>query len=97
MNDVVRLAVRIGDSPTTRTFRGRFAQTLDLLVRNGSDGLTSLESPGVRLSHYVHVLRRDGVPIETQGERHSGSYAGRHGRYRLTAPVTVIERETAHG
>lgn len=98
MNDVVRLAVRIGDSPTTRTFRGRFAQTLDLLVENGPAGLSSLESPGVRLSHYVFRLRREGVPIETEDERHAGPYCGRHGRYRLTAPVVVIEREVAnHG
>jgi hypothetical protein len=94
MNDVIRLTVRVGDSPV-KTFRGRFAQTLALLIENGPAGLSSPESPGVRLSHYVFRLRRDGVPIETQDERHSGSYAGRHGRYRLTAPVEVIEREVA--
>ncbi len=95
MADVVQITVRIGDSPVVKRFTGRFAQTLDLLVERGSEGLTSLESPGVRLSHYVFRLRRDGVPIETQDERHSGPFAGRHGRYRLTAPVTVIEREVA--
>jgi len=95
-NDIILMRVRIGDAPV-KTFRGRFAQTLALLVDNGPAGLSSLESPGVRLSHYVFRLRRDGVPIETQDERHSGPFAGRHGRYRLTAPVTVIEREMANG
>ena len=97
MHDVIRIAVKLNGDGPVKTFRGRFAQTLSLLVENGSAGLSSLESPGVRLSHYIFRLRRDGVPIETQDERHSGPYKGRHGRYRLAAPVEVVERELARG
>lgn len=96
MNEVIQIKVRVGDGPVKK-FRGRFAQTLALLIENGPAGLSSLESPGVRLSHYVFRLRRDGVPIETHDERHSGPYKGRHGRYRLAAPVEVIDQEVAHG
>jgi hypothetical protein len=83
------------DGGAPKTFKGRFAQTLDLLLQNGEDGLSSLESPGIRLSHYVFVLRREGVDIVTDDERHAGPYAGCHARYKLTSPVEVISREFA--
>jgi hypothetical protein len=97
MRDVIRISVRVGDSPV-KTFRGRFAQTLALLIENGPAGLSSLESPGVRLSHYVFRLRRDGVPIETEDERHSGPYS-RAATGGIGSPPrsTVIERELANG
>ncbi|MBA3903521.1 MAG: hypothetical protein C0522_07600 [Rhodocyclaceae bacterium] len=85
------MVVRIGDNPTPRTFAGRFAWTLNELVQAGPKGITSLENPAPRISHYIMILRRAGVNISTEDERHPGSFSGRHGRYRLEVPVTVLE------
>jgi hypothetical protein len=82
-----------GDDPLRREREatGRFAWALLQLHRAGDAGITSLTNPAPRLSHYVHVLRRDGVGISTMPEEHGGAFAGRHGRYRLTTPIEVIE------
>ena len=39
------------------------------------------------------ILRRSGVTITTEDERHAGAFGGTHGRYRLAVPVTVLEVE----
>lgn len=63
---------------------GRFAWTLRQLIEAGRKGITSLERPAPRLSHYIYILRRDhGLAIETRPEQHDGPYPGRHGRYIL--------------
>ena len=96
MADIIEVKVRIGDvSAPVRTFRGRFAWTLANLIEAGERGVTTLERPAPRWSHYIFRLRRDGVPIQTIEERHGGNYAGRHGRYRLTAPVFLVEERRA--
>jgi len=86
------LKVRIGGPEgEVRAFRGRFAWTLDKLIAAGETGITSLQNPAPRLSHYIFVLRKSGLVIDTQDERHHGDFAGTHGRYRLRTPVTVLE------
>jgi hypothetical protein len=84
---------RVSDDPhrREREVTGRFAWALLQLHRAGEAGITSLENPAPRLSHYIHILRRDGLNITTEYEDHGGAFAGRHGRYRLTTPIGVIE------
>lgn len=72
---------------------GREAETLLTLISAGPHGFTSLEGFragwAVRLSAYIHDLRRLGVPIETTREPHDG---GQHARYHLAVPVEVVWR-----
>jgi hypothetical protein len=70
---------------------GREAWMLDLLMTRGDKGVTTIEVPGARMSHYVMKLRRMGLVIETVDERHSGPFAGSHGRYLLRSPITVLK------
>ena len=95
--DVTRIVARIGDSPDApvREFSGRCAWMLNELVKAGARGVTTLEMPAPRVSHYIFRLRRDGVAIETRRENHSGAYSGNHGRFILAVPVAVLEIERA--
>jgi hypothetical protein len=70
---------------------GREAWMLDLLKTRGDKGVTTIEVPGARMSHYVMKLRRMGLDIDTVDERHSGPFAGSHGRYLLRSPITVLK------
>jgi hypothetical protein len=69
----------------------RIAWMLDLLKTRGDKGVTTIEVPGARMSHYVMMLRRLGLVIETADERHSGPFSGSHGRYILRSPITVLK------
>jgi hypothetical protein len=73
--------------------RGRESWALSQLIIAGPRGLTVLERPAPRWSHYIYLLRRRGLVIETIDERHGGVYPGRHGRYRLLTPVKVVAFE----
>lgn len=73
-----------------KTFSGRFGWSLEELVNAGNRGITPIERPAPRWSHYVFRLRRRGVRIETIPERHGGRYSGRHGRYRLKSEVRIL-------
>ena len=96
MSAVKKLTVRIGTpAGPMKTFEGRFAWTLLRLIEAGERGVTPIDWPAPRWSHYVFVLRREGLAIETIEERHAGPYAGRHGRYVLRTPVGIIERRDA--
>jgi hypothetical protein len=79
-----------GDAVTTKTFTGREAQTLALLLDVGDDGLTSGEAPGGwarRTAAYVHNLKKAGLDIETLREVLSrDTWVG---RYVLRTPVRV--------
>jgi hypothetical protein len=70
---------------------GREAFALDALVRAGAAGCTPLHNPAPRWSDYIFKLRHRGISIETMQERHSGAFAGRHGRYVLKSRVRVIK------
>ena len=80
-----------GESPRSFLLSGRIGQTLLFLHRAGPTGITSLEWPAMRLSAYVHSLRKIGFEITTEREPHGGDYPGHHARYRLHSAVTVFE------
>jgi hypothetical protein len=70
---------------------GRDAWALMRLVNAGKTGITSLDNPAPRLSHYIFKLRRMGVNISTEYEVHKGDYSGEHGRYKLQSPVRIVQ------
>jgi hypothetical protein len=84
------IKIRLPDG-SQQSFAGREAWTLRQLVDAGPIGVTTIDHPAPRWSHYVFKLRRAGLTITTEYEAHSGTYPGTHGRYRLETPVTVVE------
>ncbi len=72
------------------TVIGRDAWMLDQLMQVGAHGLTSIERPAPRISHYVHKLRGFGFDIDTEYEGHGGPFPGKHGRYRLLSKVRIV-------
>jgi hypothetical protein len=90
-NAVTQITAHVGEQRALKSFRGRAAWALDRLVTAGPNGCTPIDQPAPRWSHYVFLLRRHGVDIETLHETHGGVYAGHHARYVLRTPVEVIE------
>ena len=78
-----------------QTFFGREAWTLRHLMSAGSEGVTTLDQPAPRWSHYVFKLRKAGLVITTTHEPHAGAFPGTHGRYRLETPVSIVPSEVA--
>jgi hypothetical protein len=73
------------------TLGGRNRWLLRKLIERGNRGLTAAECPaGLRLAAMVHRLRRAGVAIDSEIERHEGQFAGHHARYRLGTVVSEI-------
>ncbi|MDI3563934.1 hypothetical protein [Bradyrhizobium sp. Arg816] len=72
------------------TFTGREAWTLHRLIEAGSRGVTTIDHPAPRWSHYIFKLRRAGLTITTEYEPHRDSFPGTHGRYRLETLITVV-------
>jgi len=95
-NDNLKPAVSVTVDMDGReiTVKGRVAHTLDTLIRRGEKGLATIETPALRLSHYVFKLREDFV-IETLEEEHGGPFPGKHGRYILRSLVTVKDIKRA--
>ncbi len=69
---------------------GREAWMLDMLLKRGERGITTVDAPGARLSQYVMKLRGYGIVIETIREPHKGPFSGHHGRYVLRTPLSVV-------
>ncbi|MBQ0820985.1 hypothetical protein KBI52_12285 [Microvirga sp. HBU67558] len=69
----------------------RLAWMLNLLKERGEKGVTTIEVPGVRMSHYVMMLRRLNLAIETVDVEHPGPFKGTHGKYILRSPVTFLK------
>lgn len=93
-----KMTVRIEPDGALISVVGRNAWMLRRLIDAGSHGLTSIEAPAPRNSHYVMKLRQAGLIIETVDEKHDGPYSGVHGRYFLRSQVRVVaETEVAHG
>lgn len=91
MSDIKAIRARVGGPEgAVQTFKGRVAWALDALVRAGTRGVTPIERPAPRWAHYIFVLRRSGVTVETIHEPHGGAYSGTHARYLLRSPVEVI-------
>ncbi len=74
---------------------GRIAWALRALINAGECGCTPIDAPGPRWSHYVWVLRRDGIDIETITESHGGPFPGTHARYVLRSPLRIADRDAA--
>ena len=72
------------------TIVGRDADTLEKLIDAGPRGLTPIEYPAPRWSHYVFKLRRAGIVIETIDESHGGTFSGTHARYVLRSEVEIL-------
>jgi len=79
----------------TKTFDGRYAWALRELLAAGDAGCTPIDTPGPRWSHYVWVLRRDGIEIETVTEKHGGPFPGTHARYVLCTRLTIVTADAA--
>ena len=76
-------------------FTGRQAWTLRGLIEAGAAGVTTIDHPAPRWSHYIFKLRRAGLTISTAYEQHTGSFPDTHGRYRLETLVTVVSEVAA--
>lgn len=88
-----KLIIRLAGAEKPREVVGRYAWTLAELLRAGKQGVTPIERPAPRWSHYVHKLRTEhGITIETIDEPHGGAFPGTHGRYVLHTPIEVLER-----
>jgi hypothetical protein len=85
-----KIKIRLRDG-SQQSFIGREAWTLRHLVSAGRTGVTTIDHPAPRWSHYVYKLRKAGLSISTDYEAHKGDFPGKHGRYRLETPVTVVE------
>lgn len=87
-------------SERLQSLKGQYARTLRALIQAGPKGITALEVAktwALRLSHYVHILRRDhGLTIALSWEPHDGAAGpGRHGRYTLQTAARLIEGDEA--
>jgi hypothetical protein len=86
---VVSLTIDIGGE--LKTIRGRDAWALSELIAGGLGGVTPIERPAPRWSHYCWKLRRTGIHIDTIDEKHGGAFAGTHARYVLRTSVRVVD------
>jgi hypothetical protein len=84
----------VGDPrPLALTKRAEFF--LEKMLAAGSQGITTIDYPGVRVGDAVHKLRKAGIRIETQYEQHGGEFAGHHGRYILRSKVVRLSDNIA--
>ena len=74
---------------------GRARWALECLIAAGSKGCTPIDTPGPRWSHYVWLLRGEGVNIETLHEPHGGPFSGTHARYVLRDSVRRLTAEVS--
>ncbi|NVJ98791.1 MAG: hypothetical protein HWE25_11595 [Alphaproteobacteria bacterium] len=78
------------NSAATKIFCGRVAWALNELIRVGERGVTPITHPAPRWSAYIHILRGEGLIIETIHEKHGGRFPGTHGRYILRSIVHLV-------
>jgi hypothetical protein len=90
LSPIIELLVRV-DGKLERKFVGRFAWTLNELIRADDKGCTSIGRPAPRSAHHAFPLRGDGVSIKTITKPHSGAYCGHHARYRLASHAQVLK------
>lgn len=94
-DNIIALDIYRKDTGEELHLRGREAWCMSQLIASGDRGITSLENPAPRMSHYIFLLRRRGLPVETTEEKHAGAYSGTHARYHLRCPVEVLDRRYA--
>ena len=77
------------DPPRTICLQGRDRWALEMLMKAGELGLTSIQLSGPRVSAYIHDLRHEHrLNIHTETEPHEGDFPGWHGRYFLLSKVS---------
>ncbi len=82
-------------TPLTLTKRAEFF--LEEMLVAGSEGITTIDYPGVRVGDAIHKLRKAGVDVQTLHEAHGGDFAGHHGRYVLRSRIVRLENVTGAG
>lgn len=71
---------------------GRDAWMLRRLVDAGPKGLTAIDAPAPRNSHYIFKLRtKYGLTVETIREKHGGQFSGSHARYFLRSEIAILD------
>lgn len=72
---------------------GRVGWALNELVKAGQRGCSASDfSAGLRLAHFVYLLRHEHqLLIETEHEAHGGQFPGSHAVYRLRTPVHILD------
>ena len=93
---VIRLCVRKPNSGMAE-YHGREAFALHALIEKGERGVTPIDTPAPRWSHYIYKLRESGLTVETIDEKHGGAFAGTHARYVLRTPLTVVAVDRKNG
>jgi hypothetical protein len=87
-------AFQRADGSTLYVAAYRENETLVNLIANGELGISSLTHPGLRLSHYVFMLRRKhGLPIHMEKVDQPGG-VGWYGRYTLRERIKLLPPET---
>lgn len=90
------VTVRIEPDGRTKRLAGRAAWMARVLIKAGARGVTTVELPaGIRVSHAVYLLRREGFVISMQREAHGGEFSGVHGRFRIETPCSILEDATS--
>lgn len=86
------VVVRIEPDGGPKRLDGRAGWMIRELIKAGTRGVTTVELPaGIRVSHAVYLLRREGFVISMQREAHGGEFAGVHGRFRIETPCTILD------
>lgn len=80
-----KIKIRLRDG-SQQSFIGREAWTLRHLVSAGRTGVTTIDHPAPRWSHYVYKLRKAGLVISTMQPIRVISPASL-----VETPVTVVE------
>jgi hypothetical protein len=83
---IVRVEAERDDDGSMVVATGREAWALASLIEAGERGCTPIEHPAPRWSHYVYLLRRRGLDVETVEERHGGPFKGLPRPLRPTHP-----------
>ncbi len=88
--DLVEMMAPTPDTiPLNLTKRAEFF--LEEMLAAGSEGITTIDYPGVRVGDAIHKLRKAGVDVQTVYEQHGGDFAGHHGRYILRSRIVRLD------
>jgi hypothetical protein len=92
MRPKLTLRFQILSTGSVHEVEGQFARTLIALHEAGDRGITALEmsSWALRLAHYVFMLRKAGLAIDMEREKHEGQAPGLHGRYFLRTGIHIL-------
>lgn len=90
-NSTCYICFRVGPEKALLVAKGRVAWCLKELLNAGDLGITGYDGSAPRVAAYIHTLRSlYHLEIETELETHSGSYPGRHARYRLRSEIRLL-------